>query len=60
MAVLLGDNKTLVLDEAIPFEAGVAVALSRDASNATVVVILTEAVPEMVPSRYSIAVIVLV
>ena len=58
--MLLGDNKTLVVDEAIPLEASVAGALTRDAGNATVVVILTEAVSEMVPSRYSIAVIVLV
>ena len=43
MVVLLGDNGTLILDEAIPLEVG-------EVSKLTVVVISREAVPEIVPS----------
>ena len=50
MAVLLEDNETLVVDEATPLEAGAVVAPTCELSTVTVVVILSEAVPEMVAS----------
>ena len=50
VAVLLGDNTTLALDEAILLEADTVVTLTREGVTVTVVVITPEAVPEMVPS----------
>ena len=50
MAVLLEDNGTLMVDEVMPLEAGAVVAPTCEVSTVTVVVILREAVPEMVAS----------
>ena len=50
VAVLLGDKEKLPLDEAISLETGPVVALAGEEDTITVVVILTEAVPETVPS----------
>ena len=60
VAVLLGDNRTLVLVGVVPLEADIVVAFTDEDSTVTVVVILAKAVPESVRSIYSIAVIVLV
>lgn len=49
VAVLLGDNGTLVLDGAMPLEAGIVVPFTSEWS-VTVVVIMLKAGPEMVPS----------
>ena len=50
MAVLLEDNETLVVDEVMPLEVGAVLAPTCEVSSVTVVVILREAVPEMVAS----------
>lgn len=46
----LEDNEILVVDEVMPLEAGAVLAPTCEVSSVTVVVILREAVPEMVAS----------
>lgn len=50
VAVLLGDNGTLVLVGAVPLEADIVVAFAGEASTVTVVVVPPKAVPESVCS----------
>lgn len=50
VAVLLGDNGMLVLDGAVPLEAGTVVAFTGEGRIVTVVVVVSKAVPEIVPS----------
>lgn len=51
VAVLLGDNGTTVLDGAMPLGVGTVVAFTGEGSIINVVVRISKAVPEMVPSK---------
>lgn len=50
MAVLLGNNETLMLDDATTLDAGTVGAFTCEAGTVTVVVVTTNSVLEMVPS----------